>query len=390
MSAQEIYFDNSATTRQYDEVTEYMSELCRKTYGNPSSLHLKGIEAERIVVSTRETLAGTLSVSEKEIIFTSGGTESNNMAIRGYLSANPRKGRHIITTAVEHPSVLETFRHCQEIGYEVDYIGVDEKGFIRLEELESKIRQNTALISVIMVNNETGAIQPVDEIIKIKNAVNRNAVIHGDAVQSYGKLPINPGKTGIDMLSVSAHKIHGPKGMGILYAAKNVRLKPILFGGGQESLLRSGTENVPGIGGFGLAAEIKLKRLVTDAEKAAGVKAAFLKGLGGCSFDWRLLSPENSSPYIINVSFPGLRSEVLLHHLEERSIFVSSGSACSSHKKSKSHVLTAMGLSNEFIDSAIRFSLSGFNTVEEAELIVEALEAIVPKITVNKTGRRKI
>jgi cysteine desulfurase len=286
--------------------------------------------------------------------------------------------------------VLETFRYCQETGYEVDFIGVDEKGFIRLDELECKIRQDTALISIIMVNNETGAIQPVEEAARIKNSINRNTVLHADAVQAYGKIPINPGKSGIDMLSVSAHKIHGPKGIGILYASKNIRLKPILFGGGQESMLRSGTENVPGIAGFGLAADIKYKKLVTDAEQAAAVKSAFLKGLEGCSFDWRLVSPANSSPYIINVAFPGLRSEVLLHHLEEKNIFVSSGSACSSHKKSKSHVLQAMGLSNDITDSAIRFSLSGFNTIEEAQVIVKELEEIVPKITVNKTGRRKI
>lgn len=387
MSARVIYLDNSATTRQYDEVIDYISEISRDTYGNPSSLHTKGIEAERIITAARHNIAETLAAEEKEIFFTSGGTEANNLAIMGYLSANPRKGKHIITSVIEHPSVLETYRHMEQNGYDVDYIKVNREGFIILEELESKIRLDTALISMIMVNNETGAVQPIDEVVRVKNSKCRTAVVHADAVQAYGKISINPKKSGIDMLSVSSHKIHGPKGLGALYVSKNVKLKPILFGGGQEAAIRSGTENVSGIGGFGMAADMKFRRLAEDAINAGLVKTTFIKGLESCNFDWRLISPGNSSPYILNVSFPGLRSEVLLHHLEERNIFVSTGSACASRKKSKSHVLSAMGLSAEVVDSAIRFSFSGFNGKEDSEITIEALRDIVPKITVKSAKR---
>ncbi len=380
----EIYLDNSATTRPYDEVTELMGSIQRNVYGNPSSLHSKGIEAERKISAAREAVAKSLGTEAKQIFFTSGGTEANNFAIRGCLDANPRKGKHIITTKIEHPSVLEVFKHLESTGYKADYLDVGRDGRIRLEELREKITKETALISIISVNNETGAIQPVMEAVQVKNSINPQAVFHTDAVQAYGKIPLNPSKSGIDLMTVSSHKIHGPKGVGALYASKAVRLKPILFGGGQEALLRSGTENVPGICGFGLAAEMTLKNLEANAQKTSHLKKAFIEKLSACDFRYAVISPDESSPFIVNISFEGLKAEVLLHHLEERGIYVSTGSACSSRKNIRSHVLQAMGLAASSIDSAIRFSFSGFNTPADIDETVQALQDIVPRIQINK------
>jgi cysteine desulfurase len=383
----EIYLDNSATTRPYDEVIEYMSEINRNIYGNPSSLHTKGIEAERLVKTARDRIAICLEADMKEIYFTSGGTESNNLAIKGYIDANPRKGRSIITTKVEHPSVMEVFKHLENTGYKVDYIDVDQQGKINLKQLEDKINETTSFISIMLVNNETGAIQPIEEIAAIKNNRNNQAVLHVDAVQAFGKLNVLPKKSGIDLLSVSSHKIHGPKGVGALYASKAIRLKPVLFGGGQESTLRSGTENVPGIAGFGLAAEMTYRQLDEGRKKAVNLKTGFLEKLKDCSFEYRVLSSMESSPFILNISFGGLRSEVLLHHLEERNIFVSTGSACSSRKNKKSHVLAAMGLPANIIDGALRFSFSIFNHPEDIADTINALNDIVPRIQTRRKNR---
>lgn len=383
----EIYLDNSATTRPYGDVVKYMNDISLNSYGNPSSLHTKGIEAEKVVNTARERIAKCLDADLKEIYFTSGGTESNNLAIMGYLSANPRKGRHIITTKIEHPSVVEVFKHLENNGYKVNYIDVDSEGKINLDQLKDSICESTSLISIILVNNETGTVQPVDEIIGIRNKLNSPAVIHMDAVQAFGKMCIVPKKTGIDLLSVSSHKIHGPKGIGALYASGSIRLKPVLFGGGQESSLRSGTENVPGIGGFGLAAEMTFGSLDTSRDKVSNLKNAFVNGLGNCSFDYRIISSPDSSPFILNVAFDGLRSEVLLHHLEERNIYVSTGSACSSRKNTRSHVLVSMGLPSNIIDGAVRFSFSAFNTPEDIGDTLESLEDIVPRIQMRRNRR---
>lgn len=384
----EIYLDNSATTRPFDEVIEYMGEINKNIYGNPSSLHTKGIEAEKLVRKARESIAGTLGVDSREIYFTSGGTESNNLAVRGFLEANARKGNHIITTTIEHPSVLEVFKYLAAKGYKVDYIDVDSKGIINLEQFKAKISKETALISMMYVNNEIGAVQPMEELVRIKNSINRDTVIHMDAVQAYGKLAIAPKKMGIDMMSVSSHKIHGPKGVGALYVDKSVKIKPIVFGGGQETLLRSGTENVPGICGFGLAAEIIFKGLTQNYEKVTGLRQLFIKKLEEEMEDYRVLSSEESLPYILSISFANLKSEVLLHHLEERNIFVSTGSACSSRKNIHSHVLRAVGLDGKYIDGAIRFSFSAWNTENDIEKTVEALKEIVPKIQIKRGGKR--
>jgi cysteine desulfurase len=380
----EIYFDNSATTRQFDEVTELIADVSRNIYGNPSSLHTKGIEAERVVNTARNIIAASLGAQSKEIYFTSGGTESNNLAIRGYLYANPRKGKHLITTKIEHPSVLEVFRFLEQQGYSVDYIDVDENGKILMDQLREKLTADTALISVMLVNNETGTIQSINEISAIRDGICPGAVIHVDAVQAYGKIKICPAKSGIGMLSISSHKIHGPKGIGALYVAKDIKIKPILFGGGQESLLRSGTENVPGIAGFGEAARLVTNSLEAGNEKVAAVKEAFLRKLEAAGLAYKVVSPPDASPYILNIAFDDIKAEVLLHHLEQRGIFVSTGSACSSHKNTKSHVLTAMKVPQNLIDGALRFSFSASNSVEEAEAAAEAVKEIIPVIEIHK------
>lgn len=376
----EIYFDNSATTRPFEEVADFMREVTLNSFGNPSSLHRKGIEAEKLVLKARERIAVSLGVETREIIFTSGGTESNNLAIRGYLEANPRKGKRILTTGIEHPSVLEVYKYLSLHGYEIDYINVDKTGIIDLNDLESKIDCNTALISIISVNNEAGTIQPIEDIVKIRNSRNKDAVLHSDAVQGYGKIGLLPKKTGVDMLSLSSHKIHGPKGVGAIYINKSLKIKPVVFGGGQENMLRSGTENVPGICGFGLASEIIFKNINENTCKIKKMKNFFIEQLAGSFDNTRINSPENSSPYILNASFRGVKSEVLLHHLEERNIYVSTGSACSSRKNIHSHVLKAMKLDTADIDGAIRFSFSSFNEMADVEETMLALKEILPKL----------
>lgn len=386
---QEIYLDNSATTRQYDEVTVLMADVAANTYGNPSSLHTKGIEAEKLITAARETIAASLGVEPKEIYFTSGGTESNNLAIRGYLEANPRKGKHIITTKIEHPSVLEVYRRLEECGYRVDFIGVNGAGRLDIQEIREKLNQETALLSVALVNNETGTIQQLEEIAAIRDAVNPQVIIHADAVQAYGKFFINPQKSGIGMLTISSHKIHGPKGVGALYASKNIRLKPLFNGGGQESLLRSGTENVPGIAGFGLAADITFEKLENSHKRVSILKNSFIEKLSASGIRHYIISPSDTSPYILNAAFEDIRAEVLLHHLEQRRIFVSTGSACSSHKNTRSHVLSAMGVPTRLIDGAIRFSFSAFNTIEEINFAFEAIKEIIPSIEINRNNKTR-
>ncbi len=384
----EAYFDNSATTRPFDEVIEYMSYVNRDVYGNPSSIHSKGIEAEKLVKKAREIIADSIGVSSSEIYFTSGGTESNNLAIRGFLAANPRKGKHIITTRIEHPAVLEVYKHLEENGYSADYIGVDSRGIINLKELEDKIRNDTALISVIFINNEVGSIQPVEEIVKIKNRINPGTAVFVDAVQAYGKIKILPKQLGIDMMSMSSHKIHGPKGTGALYIGRQTRVKPIIFGGGQESLLRSGTENVPGICGFGLAAQIFTEKLEQNREHVGKLKQLFIDGLEDIRDSFRIISPENGSPYILNISFANVKAEVLVHHLEEKGVYASTGSACSSRKKIRSHVLEAMSVDQCYMDGSVRFSFSPLNTMEEVEYAVKVIKSILPRIQIRHGGRR--
>lgn len=384
----EVYLDNSATTRPFDEVIEYITYINKSMFGNPSSLHLKGIEAERLVKKSREIIAGFLNVEGREVIFTSGGTESNNLAIRGYLNANPRKGNHIITTKIEHPSVLELYKNLSQQGYEVDFVEVDSDGKIRLDILESIIKDTTSLISIIHVNNETGTVQPVKDIVKIKNSINSKAVIHLDAIQAYGKIHVNPEVLGVDMVSVSSHKIHGPKGVGALYVNNKIKFKPIIYGGGQELQLRPGTENTPGICGFGLASELMFKKFNENSVAMHNMKCKLINELKIKFPCIKINSPDDSSPYILNVSFKNIQAEVLLHYLEMYKIYVSTGAACSSRKKLHSHVLNAMGVKTSDIEGAIRFSFSIFNNDDDVEYVVQSINEIFANIPI-RIGEKK-
>lgn len=379
----ECYLDNSATTRCTESVAQVMTEVMCSAYGNPSSLHHKGVEAERYVREAREIIAKTLKCAPKEIFFTSGGTESDNLAIRGAAYANARQGRHLITTAVEHPAVLNTMQYLEQQGYEVTYLPVDGYGRVRLPELEEALRPDTILVSMMHTNNEIGALEPIGEAGELIKRVNPNTLFHVDAVQGYGKSRIFVKRMKIDMLSVSAHKIHGPKGTGFLYVGDKVRIRPVVFGGGQERGLRSGTENVPAIAGMARAAEEIYRNLDEDLERMYALRARLEEGIMRLeNVRFNTLSGRESAPHVLSVSFAGVRSEVLLHALEDRGIYVSAGSACASNhpETSGSATLRAIGLEKELLDSTIRFSLSAFTTQEEIDHTVQALEELVPML----------
>ena len=379
----EAYLDNSATTRCSDRACQLMVDLLTKDYGNPSSLHMKGIEAERFVETAKKKIAKTLRVSEKEIIFTSGGTESNNLAIIGAAMANRRAGNHIITTSIEHASVENPMEFLKEQGFEITYLSVDENGIISLEELEEAVTEQTILVSMMQVNNEIGAIEPVAEAAELIKKKNPDTLIHVDAIQSYGKMYIYPKKLGIDMLSVSGHKIHGPKGSGFLWGKEKTKLKPLILGGGQQKGMRSGTENVPAIAGLGEAAEEIYENLDEKRVHLYGLKQRFIDGiekLEGTHVNGK--TGEDSAPHIVSVSFEGIRSEVLLHSLEDRGIYVSSGSACSSNnhagKQKGSKTLRNIHLKENLLDSTLRFSFSVHTTEEEIDYALEVLGELLP------------
>ena len=375
--------DNSATTRCSDRACQLMVDLLTKDYGNPSSLHMKGIEAERFVETAKKKIAKTLRVSEKEIIFTSGGTESNNLAIMGAAMANRRAGNHIITTSIEHASVENPMEFLKEQGFEITYLSVDENGIISLEELEEAVMEQTILVSMMQVNNEIGAIEPVAEAAELIKKKNPATLIHVDAIQSYGKMYIYPKKLGIDMLSVSGHKIHGPKGSGFLWVREKTKLKPLILGGGQQKGMRSGTENVPAIAGLGEAAEEIYENLDEKRAHLYGLKQRFIDGiekLEGTHVNGK--TGEDSAPHIVSVSFEGIRSEVLLHSLEDRGIYVSSGSACSSNNHAGKHkgskTLRNIHLKENLLDSTLRFSFSVHTTEEEIDYALEVLGELLP------------
>ena len=379
----EAYLDNSATTRCSDRACQLMVDLLTKDYGNPSSLHMKGIEAERFVETAKKKIAKTLRVSEKEIIFTSGGTESNNLAIIGAAMANRRAGNHIITTSIEHASVENPMEFLKEQGFDITYLSVDENGIISLEELEEAVTEQTILVSMMQVNNEIGAIEPVAEAAELIKKKNPDTLIHVDAIQSYGKMYIYPKKLGIDMLSVSGHKIHGPKGSGFLWVKEKTKLKPLILGGGQQKEMRSGTENVPAIAGLGEAAEEIYENLDEKRAHLYGLKQRFIDGiekLEGTHVNGK--TGEDSAPHIVSVSFEGIRSEVLLHSLEDRGIYVSSGSACSSNnhagKQKGSKTLRNIHLKENLLDSTLRFSFSVHTTEEEIDYALEVLGELLP------------
>lgn len=377
----ECYLDNSATTKCRDSVVELMAGIMREDYGNPSSLHRKGVQAEGYLRYAKDVIAKSLKVEPKEIFFTSGGTESDNLALRGAAYANCRRGKHLITTQIEHPAVIQTMQYLQEQGYEVTYLPVDENGRVRLSDLAGAMRPDTILVSVMHTNNEIGSLQPIAEIGDFLAREYPGVLFHVDAVQGYGKFPIFPRRMHIDMLSVSAHKIHGPKGVGFLYVAQRVKIRPILFGGGQQQNLRSGTENVPGIAGMAKAAEEIYRDLEEDTGRLyalRGMLAEGVQGLGGVRVNG--LPGRESAPHVLSVSFEGVRSEVLLHALEERGIYVSAGSACASNHPDTagSATLRAIGLPKPLLSSTLRFSLSVFTTEEEIRCTLQALSELVP------------
>lgn len=373
----DIYLDNSATTRQLPFVTEEMQRVSSYFYGNPSSLHHLGMEAEKELRAARKSIAALMGASETEVHFTSGGSESNNWALRGVLEAYPRLTGQVIISAGEHPSVLETAAYLERMGRRVVKCPLNSAGIPDMEALKELLTEDTALVSMLHVNSETGAVAPIEEMVRICRSVNPEIIIHTDCVQSFGKMPVTPEKWHADMVSVSAHKIHGPRGVGCLYIRKGLRMNPLIFGGGQEDGLRSGTENVPGICGFAKAAQHICSHMeenfthVTELNRKMRtfIKENFTKAV--------IVSGETASPYVLNVAFPGLRAEVLLHSLETHEVYVSVGSACSSHKKNRSHVLTAMGYGNPVIDGAIRISFCPENTETEIERACEALRECV-------------
>ena len=373
----EIYLDNSATTKPYKEVIEKMVYALSTDYANPSSLHKKGIEVEKNIKEIRRNIARTLCVKDKEIYFTSGGTESNNAIIRGVVALNKKRKNHIISTVIEHPSVLNTLKDLEEEGFEVTYLNVDKYGKINLEELKQAIKPTTCLVTIMHVNNEVGSIQPIQEIGKYLKTLNDKVYFHVDAVQSYSKINFKPSRYNIDFMSVSGHKLHGPKGIGFMYIRENNRIKPMLTGGGQEIGIRSGTENTPGIYGLGEAINIINQNLDEKIEKIANLKNLLKNEIVKNIDDIKINSPEDGVCHILNISFRGVKGEVLLHYLEQKKVYVSTGSACSSKKKG-SHVLNAMELTPDEIEGAIRFSLSDLNTEEEileaAKIVKESVE----------------
>jgi len=369
----EVYLDNAATTRPRDEVVEAMAWALSNLYANPSSLHKKGLEVEKEIRESRKIVAKALGCSEKEVVFTSGGTESNSLAINGVIGANRRLGNHIITTKTEHKSVLNSFNELSSKGFDVTYLDVDSLGFISLVQLKESIRPETILVSIMHANNETGTIQPINEIGEIIKSVNKNTFFHVDGIQGFGKIKFNVKQSNIDTYSLSGHKIHGPKGIGALYIRGGVKVQPFLLGGSQENNLRAGTENVPGIIGLGKAVSLKQEEQI---EKMKELKTYMFDLLKSSIENIHFNNDNNDrfTPHIINVSLRGVRSEIMLHSLEQDGIYVSSGSACTSRKKDFSHVLKAMGLKNDLIDSAIRISISSTNTKEEIEYAVDRMK----------------
>ena len=375
----EAYFDNSATTKVLDCVKDAVVDAMCVNYGNAAAKHRKGVEAENLIREAKKAIADTLKVQEKEILFTSGGTESNNTALIGTALANRRAGKHLITTGVEHPSIYNTMSFLEEMGFEVTYLPVDHLGHISLEDLEKAIREDTILVSVMYVNNEVGAVEPIEAISQCIKKKNPKTLFHVDAIQAYGKYKIRPKKQGIDLLSVSGHKIHAPKGVGFLYIRDGVKIRPILFGGGQQKGMRSGTENVPGCVGLGVAAREAYKDFDARIEKLYTLREhliAGLKPLGGVTINGS--EDRTNAPQIVSASFEGVRSEVLLHALEDKGVYVSSGSACSSNHPGISGTLKGIGVKKELLDSTIRFSLGDLNTEDEVDYAIGVLGELLP------------
>ena len=375
----EAYLDNSATTRCSERAKNLMIQVLMEDYGNPSSLHNKGKDAEDYIREAKEKIAKTLKIDEKELVFTSGGTESNNMALIGGALANKRVGKHIITTAIEHASVNAPLAYLEELGYEVTYLSVDSDGLISLDELRDAVREDTVLVSIMMVNNEIGALEPVEEAARVIKEKNPNTLFHVDAIQAYGKYRIYPKKMGIDLLSVSGHKIHAPKGTGFLYIRDKVKVKPIIYGGGQQKGMRSGTENVPGVAALGEASAEIYENFEEKIDHMYALKERFIAGvteIDGVKINGR--TGRDSAPQVVSVSIEDVRSEVMLHSLEEYGIFVSAGSACSSNKPAPSRTLQGIGLSKKQLETTIRISFCVNTTEEEVDYAVDKMKEIIP------------
>ncbi|MBQ9765833.1 MAG: cysteine desulfurase [Lachnospiraceae bacterium] len=376
-----VYLDNSATTRVYSEVAELMCKIMTEDYGNPSSRHTKGIEAEAHIKNAKTILAKLIKVNEKEILFTSGGTESNNLALIGVTEANKRAGNHVIVSDIEHPSVAETAKRLEELGYNVSKLPVTDKGVVDIAKFKEMLTEDTVLVSTMFVNNETGAVAPIEQMGALIREHAPKAFFHVDAVQAFGKYKIYPKKMNIDLLSVSGHKIHGPKGVGFLYINEKVKIKPIMFGGGQQNGLRSGTDNVPGIAGLALAAQMIYTDFESKIAKMYALKERLIDGISRMPDVYiNSIRGEEAAPHIINASFLGVRSEVLLNTFVASGICVSAGSACSSHKQTVSSTLKAMGADIKRMDSAIRFSMCEFTTEEEIDRCIEVLEKELPML----------
>ncbi|MGN0437567.1 MAG: cysteine desulfurase family protein [Lachnospiraceae bacterium] len=375
----EVYFDNAATTKILPEVREIMLETFDNEYGNPSSLHTKGVGAEKYIKYAKDVISRQLKCEPKEIILTSGGTESNNLALLGIADANKRSGNHIITTRIEHASVYNPILHLEELGFRITFLNVDERGIVDLEQLQSQLCEDTILVSVMAVNNEIGAVEPIEKIGKMIKDFNREnnkqVIFHVDAIQAFGKQILYPKRLGVDAMSVSGHKIHGPKGSGALFVNSKVKIKPIIFGGGQEKGMRSGTENTAAIAGLGKATEIMYNRLEENREKMFAVKNALIQKTTALE---GVTSNSGEAPHIVSLSFCDVRSEVLLHALEEKGIYVSAGSACSSNHPAISGVLKAINLNEKLLDSTLRFSFCENNTLEEVDYVVNVLKELLP------------
>lgn len=378
-----IYIDNSATTKQYPEVTELMVKYMNEDFGNPSSLYQLGVDTEKAIKNARKQLTRAMGVTDGTVYFTSCGTEADNMAIFGAARALRRVGNRIITSKVEHPAVLECCKRLEQDGFEVIYIDVDDKCRLNEEQLERAINDKTILVTLMQVNNEAGTIFPTDKVKAMMKAKKAPGLFHSDCVQSFGKINL---PKDADLISISGHKIHGPKGIGALYIRKGVNLPAYIVGGGQEEGKRSGTQNVAGIAGLGLAAEMSAKTRREDMSKMAEIRQALIDGFKANLDDIVINSPEEAGEKpgmgcasVINVTFKGTRGEVLLHTLEQDQIYVSTGSACSSNHKGQSHVLEAMGLKPKEIEGTLRFSLGRFNTMDEVEEIVDKVTAAVKR-----------
>ncbi len=378
----EAYLDNAATTRVCDAAAQTVLKVMREDYGNPSSKHMKGFDAEQYIKKSTEIIAGTLKCQPKEIIFTSGGTESNNMALCGAALAMKRSGNKIISSCFEHASVYSPLISLKDFDFDVEFAPVDELGHIKLDELLNMIDDNTTLVSIMYVNNEVGAVQDIAGISKAVKAKKPDIVFHVDAIQAYGKYRINPKKEGIDLLSVSGHKIHAPKGSGFLYADEKVKLRPLIFGGGQQKNRRSGTENVPAIAGLGEAVREAYEDFEKKIDHIYSLKEHFLERIGEVQGTYVNAVLENqvrkTAPHIVSISFDNIKAEVLLHALEEKQVYVSSGSACSSNHPGISSTLQAIGVKKELLDSTLRFSFSRYTTMEEIDYCIDVLKELVP------------